>query len=65
LRSYRCYLLNAQDAINAAADMEADDDAAALVKALEMFAMSDEFPAIEVWKGRRLVGRLPHGKQQS
>jgi hypothetical protein len=57
LESYRFYLLSQQNKIGAAVYLDARDDADALVKAPSTFALSDEFPAIEVWQGKRKVGR--------
>jgi len=56
LDSYRFYLLNLQNKIGAAVYMDARSDADALVKA--PFAVSAEFPAIEIWQGKRIVGRI-------
>jgi len=56
LDSYRFYLLNLQNKIGAAVYMDARSDADALVKA--PFAVSAEFSAIEIWQGKRIVGRI-------
>ena len=58
LESYRFYLLSQQNKIGDAIYLDARDDNEALVKAPSAFAVSDEFPAIEVWKGNRMVGRI-------
>lgn len=57
MESYRFYLLSLQNKIGAAVYLYARDDADALAKAPSTFAVSDEFPAIEVWQGKRMVGR--------
>ena len=58
MESYRFYLLNLQNKIGAAVYLDARDDADALVKAPAAFAISDEFPDIEIWRGKRMVGRI-------
>jgi hypothetical protein len=58
LESYRFYLLSQQNKIGAAVYQDARDDDDALVKAPSTFAVSEEFPAIEVWHGMRMVGRV-------
>jgi hypothetical protein len=58
LESYRFYLLSLQNKIGDAVYLDARDDADALVKAPSTFAVSDEFPAIEVWQGKRMIGRI-------
>ena len=51
---YRCHFL-AGERIKAAENIEATDDAGAILKAEEMIAASS-FPAIEIWQEARLVG---------
>lgn len=58
MESYRYYLLSQQNKIGAAVYLDARDDHDALVKAPSSFAVSEDFPAIEVWKGKRMVGRI-------
>ena len=58
MESYRFYLLSVQNTIGAAVYLDARDDADALVKAPTAFAISDEFPNIEIWRGKRMVGRI-------
>jgi len=58
VESYRFYLLSQQNKIGDSVYMDAHDDAEALVKAPSAFAVSAEFPAIEVWRGNRMVGRI-------
>lgn len=55
MAQYRCYFL-AGECIKAAEDIEADDDAGALMKAEELILKSS-FLAVEVWQEKRLVGR--------
>ena len=58
MESYRFYLLSAKNKIGAAVYLDARDDADALVKAPSTFTISDEFPDIEIWRGKRMVGRM-------
>jgi hypothetical protein len=58
LESYRFYLLSVQNTIGAAVYVDARNDADALDKAPTAFAISDEFPDIEIWRGKRMVGRI-------
>lgn len=58
LESYRFYLLSLQNKIGDAVYLDARDDADALVKAPSTFTISDEFPNIEIWRGKRMVGRI-------
>ncbi|HJR22616.1 MAG TPA: hypothetical protein VJ822_13390 [Dongiaceae bacterium] len=58
MESYRFYLLSLQNKIGAAVYADARDDADALDKAPATFAISDEFPDIEIWRGKRMVGRI-------
>jgi hypothetical protein len=59
MTSYRCYVLDKNDRISSATSLEAADDAEALSKAALKIRMSLIFPIIEVWQGKRLVGRVP------
>jgi hypothetical protein len=58
LGCYRFYLLSLQNKIGDAVYLDARDDADALGKAPAAFAVSEDFPAIEVWQGKRMVGRI-------
>ena len=58
LESYRFYLLSQQNKIGAAVYQDARDDKDALIKAPATFATSEDFPTIEVWRGKRMVGRI-------
>lgn len=58
MESYRFYLLSQQNKIGAALYLDARDDDDALLKAPTTFAVSEDFPAIEVWQGKRMVGRV-------
>ena len=58
LHGYRFYLLSCQNMIGAAAYLDAQDDTDALAKASSAFTVSPEFPAIEIWRGKRMVGRI-------
>lgn len=55
---YRFYLLSLQNKIGDAVYLDARDDADALGKAPRAFDVSEDFPAIEVWQGKRMVGRI-------
>ena len=52
--SYRLYFMTADDRIARGEDMEFDGDAAALAAARTL----DHAHALEVWQGRRKVGRV-------
>lgn len=58
MESYRFYLLSQQNKIGDAVYLDARDDNDALVKAPSTFTVSEDFPAIEVWQGKRMVGRV-------
>lgn len=58
MESYRFYLLSQHNKIGDAVYLDARDDEEALTKAPSAFAVSAEFPAIEVWRGNRMVGRI-------
>ena len=57
--SYRCYILDVEDRIASVDSVEAENDAGALSKAALKIRVSPKFPIIEVWQGRRIVGRVP------
>jgi len=56
--SYRCYQLNAQNRIRQARDIEAESDADAILLAERAIETSADLPALEIWQGKRIVGRL-------
>ena len=56
---YRFYLLTEDDKIHDARNAESGSDADALLLAQGLFNDADGFPEIEVWQGKRLVGRVP------
>ena len=56
---YRFYLLTEDDKIHDARNAESGSDADALLLAQDLFNESDGFPEIEIWQGKRLVGRVP------
>jgi hypothetical protein len=58
MASYRCYQLNAQNRIQYAHDIEAESDADALLRAERAMVTSADLPALEIWQGKRIVGRL-------
>jgi hypothetical protein len=55
---YHCYVLGPDRHINSRHDIEAADDAEAMLKASQVIALSEDVPTIEVWTGARLVGVL-------
>lgn len=65
MESYRIYLLSLQNKIGDAVYVVARDDADALVKAPSAFTTSAAFPAIEVWQGTRIVGRVSHSSGEA
>jgi hypothetical protein len=56
VQSYRVYQLTAANRIYSAQWIEAPDDAAALAMAGDHCEIG--VPSVEVWQGRRLVGRV-------
>jgi hypothetical protein len=56
LAHYRCYFM-VGDSIRAAENIEAADDAGALLKADELI-LKCEFLAVEVWKEKDFIGRI-------
>ena len=56
---YRCYIRDKEDKAGPPVTVEAEDDAEALIKAAASIQVSLEFPILEVWQGRRLVGQVP------
>ena len=59
---YNCYVLGPDRKIESRHEVEAADDAEAMVKAAQIAPPSDIIPAIEVWEGARLVGVLEEMK---
>jgi hypothetical protein len=57
-RVYRCYLM-VGDHIDAVRVLECAEDAEVFVRAAELLAAMREYQAIEIWNGKRLVGRIP------
>jgi hypothetical protein len=51
--------LDTADKIASVDSVVAQDDADALSKAALKIRLSPAFPIIEVWQGRRIVGRVP------
>jgi hypothetical protein len=51
--------LDVEDKIVSVDSVEAEDDADALSKAALKIRISPKFPIIEVWQGKRIVGRVP------
>jgi len=52
---YRCFFLSADNRICAVAEIDSDDDEAALAQARELFAAQSEYPGFELWAGGRYV----------
>jgi hypothetical protein len=59
---YHCYILGPDQSISSRHDIEAADDAEAMLKASQVAVLSDDVPTIEVWTGARLVGVLAQQK---
>jgi hypothetical protein len=49
-----------EDKIASVDSVEATDDGDALTQAALKIRVSAKFPIIEVWQGKRIVGRVPH-----
>jgi hypothetical protein len=58
---YRCYVLDKEDKIASVDSVDATDDADALAKAALKIRVSTKYSLIEVWQGKRIVGRVPGG----
>jgi hypothetical protein len=58
--TYRCYLLTKENKIHSFIEVDSETDAAAFLQAGTLIERTEEHPSIEIWKGERLVGRLPH-----
>lgn len=54
--------LRPDQSISGRHDIEAADDAEAMLRASHVAALSEEVTTIEVWSGARLVGRLAQPK---
>jgi hypothetical protein len=59
---YHCYILRPDRSVSSRHDIEATDDAEAMLKASQVVAPSEDVPTIEVWTGARLVGVLTETK---
>jgi len=57
MNDYRLYFMSADDHVLRAQDIECADDAAAL----EAARILDHAAVIEIWCGKRLVGRVTAG----
>ena len=57
-KGYRCYLMTGE-AIRGVQMFECPDDAEVIIKAATLLQSKPEFQNIEVWEGKRLVGRIP------
>lgn len=55
---YRCYLMRG-DHIDAVRVLECATDAEVFVRAAELLDAMREYQALEIWNGKRLVGRIP------
>jgi hypothetical protein len=55
---YHCYILGPDRSISSRHDIEAADDAEAMLKASQVGALSEWVPTIEIRAGARLVGVL-------
>ena len=56
---FRCYLLDHNGHIRSAQQIEAIDDAEALMKAAADIQPEHRAHGVEVWQGSRIVGRIP------
>ena len=56
--AYLCFVMKQED-IAAARTLECADDAEVFVKAAELLETMSECQSIEIWHGKRLVGRIP------
>ena len=66
MQRYRCYLMSGEH-IQAVQTYECADDAEVILKAGTLLKSKPEHPAIEIWKGKRLVARFtknPPGNTQ-
>jgi hypothetical protein len=63
-KSYRCYFTNANDRIQSYEVIDCQDDAEAALKAQELLGRSD-FMTVELWQGRRLIGKWANFKVSS
>jgi len=57
---YRCYLVNNLDQIQSATELECAEDSEAMLQAGAL-AQSQSL-TVEIWKGARLVGRVPRSE---
>ena len=55
---YRCYLM-VGDHIDAVRVLECAEDAEVFVRAAELLDALHGYQAVEIWNGKRLVGRIP------
>ena len=58
MTDYHCHILRPDRSVSSRHDIEAADDAEAMLKASQVVESSEEVPTIEVWTGARLVGVL-------
>jgi hypothetical protein len=65
MAEYHAYVLRPDRSISSRHDIEAAEDAEAMLKAAQVAAVFEEAPTIEVWTGARLVGVLAEQKSQS
>jgi hypothetical protein len=57
-KGYRCYLMSGES-IHAVQMVECPSDADAILKASVLLESKHQFQNIEIWEGKRLVGRIP------
>lgn len=62
MTAYRAYFLSASDHIRDVRALQATGDTAACVEA-QLMLLRSEYAAIEVYEGRRLVGRQERAQQ--
>jgi hypothetical protein len=63
LASYRCYLM-IDERIRGVQVYECRDDAEAFMEASRLLESKRDYQHIEIWQGRRCVGRLPQRPDQ-
>ena len=59
MAKYHCYVLDSEGHVSRRHDVELRTDAEALKKATEIAEPLEDYSAIEVWRGNRIVGRVP------
>ncbi len=58
MTTYRCYLMQGE-VIRGVHVIDAQEDSAAIMSAAALLNASPEHQGIEIWRGARLVARIP------